>query len=47
MKITWYQTKKNHYTCIGRNTENDKFELDNLCWENSKEAVAVGVTIDN
>ena len=32
--------------CIGRNTENDKFEFDNLFWENSKEVV-VGVIIDN
>ena len=32
--------------CIGRNTENDKFEFDNLFWEKSKEVV-VGVRIDN
>ena len=31
--------------CIGRNTENDKF--DNLPLENSKEEVVLGVTIDN
>ena len=33
--------------CIGRNTENDKFEFDNLLLENSKEEVVLGVTIDN
>ena len=39
--------KKCHYRCIGRNTENDKFEFDNLLLENSKEEVVLGVTIDN
>ena len=39
--------KKCHYMCIGRNTENDKFEFDNLLLENSKEEVVLGVTIDN
>ena len=38
--------KKCHYMCIGRNTENDNFEFDNLLLENSKEVV-LGVTIDN
>ena len=33
--------------CIDRNTENDKFEFDNLLLENSKEEVALGVGIDN
>ena len=33
--------------CIGRNTENDKFEFDNLLLENSKEEVVLSVTIDN
>ena len=33
--------------CIGRNTENHKFEFDNLLLENSKEEVVLGVTIDN
>ena len=28
--------KKFHYMCIGRNTENDKFQFDNLLLENSK-----------
>ena len=39
--------KKSHYMCISRNTENDKFEFDNLLLENSKEDVVLGVTIDN
>ena len=32
--------------CIGRNTENDEFEFDNLLLENSKEVV-LGFTTDN
>ena len=32
---------------IGRNTENGKFEFDNLLLENSKEEVVLGVTIGN
>ena len=32
---------------IGRNTENDNFEFDNLLSENSKEEVVLGFTIDN
>ena len=39
--------KKCHYMCIGRDTKNDKFELDNLLLENSKEEVVLAVTIDN
>ena len=39
--------KKCYYMRIGRNTENDKFEFDNLLLENSKEEVVLGVTIDN
>ena len=39
--------KKCHYVSIGRNTENDEFEFDNLLLENSKEEVVLGVTIDN
>ena len=39
--------KKCHFICIGSNTENDKFEFDNLLLENSKEEVVLGVTIDN
>ena len=38
---------KPKYMCIGRNTENGKFEFDNLLLENSKEEVVLGVTIDN
>ena len=37
--------KKSHYMCIGRNTENYKFELDNLPLENGKEEVALVGTI--
>ena len=33
--------------CSGKNTENDKFEFDNLLLESSKEEVVLGVTIDN
>ena len=33
--------------CIGTNIENDKFEFDNLFFENSKEEVVIGVTIDS
>ena len=33
--------------CIGRNTENYKFDLDNLLLENIKEKVLLDVTIDN
>ena len=38
--------KKYRYMCIGRNTENDKFEFNNLLLENSKEEVVLGDTID-
>ena len=31
----------------GRNTENDKFELDNWLLENSKEELVIGIIIDN
>ena len=33
--------------CIGRNTEKDKFEFDNLLLENSIGKVVWGVKIDN
>ena len=36
---------KYHHMCIGRNTENEKF--DNVLLENSKKEVVLGVTIDN
>ena len=39
--------KECHQYCIGRNTENDKFEFDNLLLKNSEEEVVLGVTIDN
>ena len=32
---------------IGRNTENSKFEFDNLLLENSKEEDVLGVKTDN
>ena len=32
---------------MGQVNENDKFELDNLLLENSKEEAVLGVTIDN
>ena len=39
--------QKNYYISTGRYTENDKFEFDHLCLENSKEEVVFGVTIDD
>ena len=33
--------------CIGRNSENEKFDFDNLVLENTKEDFVLGVTIDN
>ena len=33
--------------CIGRNTENDKFEFDNFLFGNSKEEAALGATSGN
>ena len=38
---------KYHYVCIDGNTENDKFDFNNLLLENGKEEVVLGVTIDN
>ena len=46
-KLHGIKPKKYHYMCIGRNTENDKFELYNLLLESSKEEVVLGVTVDN
>ena len=46
-KLHGIKPKKCHYMCIGRNTENHKFEFDNLLLEKSKEEVVLGVTIDN
>ena len=33
--------------CIGKNTESDIFEFENVCLENSKEEGILGITIDN
>ena len=38
-KLHVLNQKKCPYRCIGRNTENDKFEFDNLLLEYSKEEV--------
>ena len=38
---------KCHYMCIGKNTEIDIFKFENVCLENSKEEVILGITIDN
>ena len=45
-KIHGTKSNKCDHMCIGRNTENDKFEFDNLILENSKEVV-LGVTTGN
>ena len=41
-KLHGINQQKCHYMCIGRNTENDELEFDNLLLE-----VVLGVTIDN
>ena len=33
--------------CIGKNTESDIFKFENVCLENSKEDVILGITFDN
>ena len=38
---------KCHYVCIGKNTESDVFKFENVCLENSKEEVILGITIDS
>ena len=38
---------KCHYKCIGKNTEGDIFEFENVCLKNSKEEAILGITIDN
>ena len=38
---------KCHYMCIGKNTESDIFEFEDVCLENSKEEGILGITIDN
>ena len=45
-KLHGIKPKKCRYICIGRNTENGKFEFDDLLKENSKEEVVLGITID-
>ena len=46
-KLNGIKLKKCHYMCIGRNTENEKFEFDKLLLENDKEEDVLGATIDN
>ena len=46
-KLHGNKPEKFHYMCIGRKTENNKFEFDNLVLENSKEETVLGATIDN
>ena len=38
---------KCHYMCIEKNIESDIFKFENVCLENSKEEVILGITIDN
>ena len=38
---------KCHDMCIGENAESDTFKFENVCLENSKEEVILGITIDN
>ena len=38
---------KCHYKCIGKSTESNIFKFKNLCLENSKDEVILGITIDN
>ena len=38
---------KCHFMCVGKNTESDIFKFENVCLENSKEEVILGITIDN
>ena len=38
---------KCHYMCIGKNTESDIFRFENICLENSKEEIILGITNDN
>ena len=33
--------------CIGKNTKSDIFKFENVCLENSKEEVILGIIIDN
>ena len=38
---------KCHSMSIGKNTESDVFKFENVCLENTKEKLIVGITIDN
>ena len=38
---------KCHSMCIGKNTESDVFKFENVCLENTKEELIVGIIIDN
>ena len=33
--------------CIGKNTESDIFRFENICLQNSKEEIILGITNDN
>ena len=46
-KLHGNKPEKCHYMCIGRKTENNRFEFDNLVLENSKEETVLSATIDN
>ena len=38
---------KCHFTCLGKNTENEKYFFNNTEMKNSSEEKVLGVTIDN
>ena len=38
---------KCHFTCLGKNTENEKYFFNNAEMKNSSEEKVLGVTIDN
>ena len=46
-KLHGIKPKKMSLHVHGRNTENDKFKLDNWLLENSKEELVLGIIIDN
>ena len=46
-KLHGIKPKKMSLHVHGRNTENDKFKLDNWLLENSKEELVIGIIIDN
>ena len=48
MKTLWYLIRTNVTICaLEKNTGSDIFEFENVCLENSKEEVILGITIDN